>query len=224
VVKLFYGKRPSTLNPHLCNACEEFARQHQGGAEIELSLLFADVRGSTTMAKRMKPKEYSQLINRFYIVAAQVLVDSDALIDKIISDQVAGMYVPGFAGQKHARRAIEAARQILGVTGHGGPEKPWIPLGAGVHTGTAFVGSVGSDEGMVDITVLGDAANTAARLSTSARQGEILISEAATDAAVIQTDNLEKRALELKGKSKTVTVFVLKNLSPHSSLTDPDRP
>ena len=89
-----------------------------------------------------------------------------------------------------------------------------------MHTGTAFVGSVGSDEGLVDITVHGDAANTAARLSTVAKQGEILISEAATNAAGLQTDDLEKRALELKGKSETVSVFVLKNLSPHSSLTN----
>ena len=148
------------------------------------------------------------------------MVDSDALIDKIIGDQVAAMYVPGFAGKEHARRAIDAAQQILKVTGHDSSEQPWIPLGAGVHTGTAFVGSVGSDEGMVDITVLGDAANTAARLSTVAKQGEILISETAANATGLQTDNLEKRALELKGKSETVSVFVLTNFPLLSSWTN----
>lgn len=213
VVKLVFGKRPSNLNPHLCNVCGEFARQYQGGAEIELSLLFADVRGSTTLAEGMSPTEYSQVINRFYETATHVMVQTNALIDKIIGDQVAGMYVPGFAGPDHARRAIEAAQEIMRVTGHGGPDEPWIPLGAGVHTGTAFVGSIRSEEGTADITVLGDTPNTAARLSTSAGQGEILISEAAAVAAGLPIDNLEQRALELKGKSEPVSVYVLTNYS-----------
>jgi adenylate cyclase len=141
------------------------------------------------------------------------MVRTDALIDKIIGDQVAAMYVPGFAGAAHARRALEAAQEILRATGHARPEGPWIPLGAGVHTGTAFVGSVGSAEGTSDITVLGDAANTAARLASSARQGEILISDAAYRAAGSDFGELEKRNLELKGKSEPVLVHVLTRFS-----------
>lgn len=210
LVKLIYGKRPSTLNPRLCNLCEEFARQHQGGAEIELSLLFADVRGSTTLAEGMGAKEYSRLINRFYTTATDVLVDSDALIDKIIGDQVAGMYVPGIAGEDHARRALQAAQKLMEETGHLNGGDPWIPLGAGVHTGVAFVGSVGSGEGTFDITVLGDAANTTARLCSQAQVGEILISASAASAAGYETGGLEQRQLDLKGKSEPVSVFVSK--------------
>jgi adenylate cyclase len=211
VVRFFYGKRPSNLNPQLCNICEEFARQHQGGAEIELSLLFADVRGSTSIAEGMSPTEFGRLIDRFYKVASQIMVQSDALIDKIIGDQAAGMYVPGIAGPDHALQAVEAAQEMLRATGHGASEDPWIPLGIGVHTGIAFVGAVGSDKGTVDITVLGDAANTAARLSGSAAQGEILISEPAFVAAGLRLDQPERRSLTLKGKSDVVPVYVLKS-------------
>jgi len=123
------------------------------------------------------------------------------------------MYVPGFAGAAHARRALGAAQEILRATGHGRLEHPWIPLGVGVHTGIAFVGSVGSKGGTSDITVLGDAANTAARLASSARQGEILISEAAYTAAGVDLGLLEERQLELKGKSAPVLVRVLTKLS-----------
>jgi class 3 adenylate cyclase len=101
---------------------------------------------------------------------------------------------------------------ILQATGHGAPEGPWIPIGAGVHTGTAFVGAVGSSDGTFDITVLGDAANTAARLSSNAAQGEIVISSAAGEAAgpdFPALDNLEVRELELKGKREPVSVRVL---------------
>lgn len=208
VVRIFWGKHPSNLNPQLCNVCEVFAREYQGGAEIELSMLFADVRGSTSLAESMNPTDFSRLINRFYSTATQVLVNTDALIDKIIGDQVAGMYVPGFAGEDHAYRAIEAAQSILQATGHGENEEPWIPLGAGVHTGTAFVGSLRSEEGVTDITVLGDAANTAARLSTSAGIGEIVISEAAYQASGMELSGGEKRVLELKGKSEPLQVRV----------------
>src|SRR6266545_223223 len=208
-VKLVYGKKPSNLNPQLCNVCEQFASKYQGGAEIELSLLFADVRGSTILAEGMSPIEYSRLINRFYNTATKVMVHTDALIDKIIGDQVAAMYVPGFAGPAHARRALEAAQEILRETGHDNIQGPWIPIGVGVHSGTAFVGSVGSEEGTSDITVLGDAPNTTARLASSARQGEILISDAAYMGAGIDFGQLEKRSLELKGKSQAVLVHVL---------------
>jgi adenylate cyclase len=209
VVKVFFGKQPSKLNPQLCNVCERFAHQHQGGVEIELSMLFADVRGSTTLAETMNPTEYSRLINRFYSTATEIMVHTDALIDKIIGDQVAGMYVPGFAGQEHARRAIEAAQDILRATGHQAPEGPWIQLGVGVHTGTAFVGSLGSEQGTTDITVLGDAANVAARLSTNAGIGEILVSDSAYSSAGIDLGGLEKRVLELKGKSEPLPVWVI---------------
>jgi adenylate cyclase len=157
----------------------------------------------------MNPTDYSKLINRFYSTATQVMVNSDALIDKIIGDQVAGMYVPGFAGKEHARRAIEAAQEILQATGHNSPKGPWIQLGVGVHTGTAFVGSLGSEQGTTDITVLGDAANIAARLSTNAGVGEILISEPAFSSAGVELGDLEKRVLELKGKSEPLNVWVI---------------
>ena len=209
VTKTFFGKRPSKLNPQLCNICEKFARQFQGGAEIELSLLFADVRGSTTIAESMNPTEYSQLINRFYSTSTEVMVHTDALIDKIIGDQVAGMYVPGIAGQDHPRRAIEAANEILEKTGHKSADGPWIQLGVGVHTGTAFVGSLGSEQGTTDITVLGDAANIAARLSTKAGVGEILVSDAAYSSAGLDLGELDQRQLELKGKSEPFLAWVI---------------
>ncbi len=218
ITKSFFGKQRSRMNPKLCNVCEQYASKYQGGAEIELSLLFADVRGSTSLAEKMNPTEFSRLINRFYNTASQVMISSDALIDKIIGDQVAGIYAPGFAGQNHARRAIETAQELLAATGHLDSHGPWIPLGVGVHTGIAYIGSVGSEDGTSDITVLGDTPNTAARLSSSAGIGEILISEAALTASGMDLGGLEKRQLTLKGKSLPIEVHVLTGRKIASSL------
>ncbi len=208
VVRLFYGKMPSKMNPKLCNVCEMYAAKFQGGAEVELTLLFIDVRGSTSLAEQMTPTAYSRLINRFYSTATQAMVDTDALIDKIIGDQAAGMYVPGFAGSQHAERALQAGLRILGETGHGAGKTPWIPLGAGIHTGVAFVGSMRSEEGVSDITVLGDAPNIAARLSSVAGIGEILVSEDARAKIGLDPSELERRSIMLKGKSAPVEVVV----------------
>jgi len=209
LVRVFYRKGPSKMNPHLCNTCELFAEENQGGAEVELSLMFADVRGSTSIAEGMSPSEYGNLINRFYNTATKIMINTDGLIDKIIGDQVAAMYTLSFAGSNHVEKALAAAQQLLHDTGHHSPKGPWIPIGAGVHTGVAFVGSVGKGTGISDITVLGDAPNTAARLSSNAKQGEILISDAAYTKLNMDRGKLETRSLELKGKSKAVTVHVL---------------
>ena len=137
------------------------------------------------------------------------MVRSDALVDKLIGDEVTGLYVPGLAGSDHARVALEAAKLLLTATGHSDPEGPWVPVGAGVHTGQAFVGAVGSEQGLTDITTLGDAPNTASRLAGSAAAGEVLISEDAALAAGLDTSDLERRSLELKGKVEPFVVHVV---------------
>ena len=121
-----------------------------------------------------------------------------------------GIYVPGFAGPEHPRRAVQAAQELLRVTGHADPGGPWLPVGVGVHTGLAFVGTMGTEGRTTDITALGDNVNIAARLASKAGSGEALISEAAYAAARLDLGHLEQRQLELKGKSEPVSVRVLR--------------
>jgi adenylate cyclase len=206
------GKDQSRFNPRYCERCEQF--EHPGGAEVVLTMLFADVRGSTTMAGKMSALEFSRLINRFYTVATDVLVKTDAMVDRLIGDEVVGLYFPGLSGPEHPRRAIQAAQSLLQLTGHGKPEGPWIPVGIGVHTGLAFVGVVGgSEDSPTDFTALGDNVNITARLASQAGAGELLISDSAYTAAGLNLGNLEHRQLEIKGKSDPVGVHVLR-ISP----------
>jgi adenylate cyclase len=201
------GKARSNKNPLFCGDC--LAKTPLGGAEIEVSLLFADVRGSTGLAERLQPAEFGRLLNRFYKAVTSVLVQTDALVDKFVGDEVIGLYLPGFAGAAHARAALGAAKELLRVTGHDQPGGPWLPIGVGVHTGTAFVGAVGSEGAVTDVTALGDAVNTAARLASMAGPGEILASEASCKAAELAMDESRQRKLQLKGRSEPVTVRVM---------------
>jgi adenylate cyclase len=209
LVRVFMGKEPAKANPTFCNNCEVFARQHPGGAEIELAMVFADIRGSTALAERLGDGEFSRLIDRFYRVATDVLVKSDGLIEKLIGDEVAALYTSGFAGEQYTRRAVQAARELLRATGHGGRGDPWIPVGVGVHKGKAFVGAVGSKGGLSDFTALGDAVNTTARLAGLAGPGEILVTEDALAGANLDPEGLESRLLSLKGRTAPVAVRVL---------------
>jgi adenylate cyclase len=199
-----YG--PSQLNRRLCKWCIRAVHKHPGGAELEIWVLFADVRGSTGLAERMQPEEFSRLLARFYGAAAGIIDEWDGIVDKFVGDGAVALFIPGFAGSDHAADAIAAARGLLEQTGNNGPE-PWIPVGAAVHTGTSFVGSVGEGDAR-DFTALGDTVNTAARLTDLAGAGEILISAEAAAAGGLETTGLERRTLELRGRDQRVDAWV----------------
>jgi adenylate cyclase len=207
ILRRLQGVHKSDKNPRMCNGCYSFTSQFPGGAEIELTMLFVDVRGSTTIAEKMDTLEFSRLMNRFYEAAINVLVRANAFIDKLVGDEVTALFVPGFAGEEHSRKAVQAGQSLLRVTGHEDPGGPWVPVGVGIHTG---VGSIAGARGAAaDFTALGDNVNIAARLASKADQGEVIISEDTYNAAQIRNEGLEKRDLELKGKSELVSVRVL---------------
>ena len=189
----------------------EFCRRYPGGTELEISMLFVDVRNSTRLAEGMRPAEFSRLMNRFYRVATDALIRTDAYIDKFVGDEVIGLYFPLFAGKNHAAAAIEGAGQLLTAMRTTGGAAA-LPIGVGVHTGVAYVGTVRGTEGSIqDVTALGDNVNITARLASQAGAGEALVSEAACASAGHPGGDAEQRCLELKGKSVPVNVRVIKS-------------
>jgi adenylate cyclase len=208
LVRLLVNRRQSPTNPVYCDSCDNFGRKHPGGAEVEITMLFADVRGSTTLAEGMSPTEFSRLMNRFYAAAAHAMVHTGAWIDKLVGDEIIGLYIPSFSGPDHAGQALQCAQDLLRATGHADRNGPWLPVGVGVHTGSPFIGTVGSAH-VTSITAIGDPMNTTARLASAAGVGEILVSEAASKAAHADTRGLEARELRVKGKADPVSVHVL---------------
>jgi adenylate cyclase len=177
---------------------------------VRLALLFADVRGSTGMAESLTPADFADRMNRFYAHAAKVLIRHDALVDKFVGDEVLALFVPGYAGPEFAEKALAAARDLLEGTANGDGSEPWIPVGVGLHVGTAFVGVVGAENQVTDVTALGDAVNATSRLVSAAETGEIVISEEAAREAQFDTAGLEKKELSLKGRTAPMTVFVMR--------------
>ncbi len=204
VVRAMFGKRRSALNPRFCNMCDEASRRFPGGSEVEMSLLFADIRGSTALSEKMSPTEFSRLIHRFYAAATKVIIEADGLVEKLAGDEVVAFWGAGFAGPNYVLRTVQVAQRLLRVMAHEG-----IPVGVGVHFGVAYFGAMGTAEGLTDISAKGDAVNTAARLASKAGTGEIIVSEPAIKKANIGGGALESRRLELKGISEPVPVRVM---------------
>lgn len=173
-----------------------------------MSMLFADVRGSTRLAEEMSAGQYSHLIHRFYRRTTRQIFRADGWVEKLIGDAVTGLFVPGFVGPDHARVALETAVAILQTCGYQERSEPWVPVGVGVHTGETFIGSVSVDGGGASITALGDAMNTAARLTDMAGSGEIVFSCKIAEAAGIDPVGLESRAVSVKGRSEPIDVWV----------------
>ncbi len=205
------GRTPWDKNPAFCTGCiESFSSIGVGGAEIELSLLFADVRGSTGLAEGISPATFSSLMNRFYEVAVETLVEHDGIVDKFVGDEAVGLFVPGMTGPEHARKAVDAARKLVRRSAELIHDGRPLPVGAGVHTGIAFAGLVGKFGAELEFTALGDAVNACARLASMAGAGEVLVSDASARAAGLDATGLERRSLALKGRTEPLDTFVMK--------------
>ena len=205
VVSSLFGRKQSNLNPRFCNVCEEYAKKNPGGAEVEMSMLFADVRGSTALSESMTAIEFSRLINRFYVAATNAVTAEDGLVEKLAGDAIAAFWGAGFAGKDFVARTIRAAQNIARLM-----QKQNIPVGIGVHAGRAYFGAMGSAEGLVDISAIGEEVNTAARLASKAAAGEIIVSETALEKAQMDNSQWESRKLELKGISEPVAARVMR--------------
>jgi adenylate cyclase len=217
VLRPWFG--PWERNPQLCKNCfRQLTKQGIGGAEIELSFLFADIRGSTGLGERLRPAEFSAVLNAFYRLASVAIVDQDGVVDKFVGDEAIGLFIPAYAGASHAAKAIAAGRELLATTSAedatvAGP----IPVGIGVHTGVAFVGTVGSSDEISDFTALGDAVNTTARLASLAGAGELLVSVVAADQARFDATALDRRTVDVRGREAGLEVYSLRADSPRAA-------
>jgi adenylate cyclase len=132
-------------------------------------------------------------------------------VDKFVGDEAIGLFIPGFSGSDHAAKAIVAGRAILdAVARPDASPSGAIPVGAGVHTGIAYVGSLGSSEQISDFTALGDPVNTTARLAALAEAGELLVSVATSERAGLDATNLERRVVDVRGREAGLEVYAMR--------------
>ncbi len=177
-------------------------------------VLFADLRGFTARSAGEDPEAISQLLGRFYHCAEDVLFP-DAVIDKVIGDEVMALYLPELKRDVGPADVpplmLDHARDLLRSVGYGSADGPFVEMGIGLDIGEAFVGNIGQ-RALYDFTAVGDVVNTASRLQGQAGKGEIVLSDRV--AAGLSTPAGERVELTLKGKDEPQVAYRVGRLSP----------
>ena len=192
--------------PQLCNPCFSMMLRGRGGAEVPLTVLFADVRGSTGMAERSSASEFSALLSRFYSLVTDAVRDEGGIIDKFLGDGVMALFIPSFTDGQHATRGLRAAQRVLR-----GAE---LPIGIGVNTGQAFTGFLGPTDEVSGFSAVGDAVNVAHRLGEAAGSGELVVGGDELSSDVPPSDGpdeaWELSELQVKGRDQPVRAWRLR--------------
>lgn len=199
------GLEPSNRNPLFCNACDGFLQAFPGGAEVDLAIMFCDLRGSVELSSGMSPKEFKDLIVTMRETIIPALWRSEGFVLQFQGDSIIGVWPPGFSGPDYAKKAVDAGfrmSELLNTLTINGRR---VPVGISIHAGRAYLGtvaSVGND--LQEVSAFGYDVNVAARLSDAATVGEVLISEAAFTAAGRLEDAVDMQSFDLKGMNAAV--------------------
>jgi adenylate cyclase len=198
------------------------AAPRPGGELREISVLFGDVQGYTTLSEALEPEALLNLLNAHLALAASSIMDErhGGTLDKYMGDAVMGLFNTPEDQPDHAWRAVSAAWSMqlrLREFQQALPSDQHLRFRVGVHTGRAVVGHLGS-ENLLNFTAVGDAVNVAKRLQENARPGQIVISEATyRSIAPQQREQMYVRPLalvSLKGRSGDVPAYELLSLEP----------
>jgi class 3 adenylate cyclase/DNA-binding NarL/FixJ family response regulator len=179
--------------------------------EVEVSVLFSDIRGFSTLAERMSARDIAAVVGRHLSAMAEVVAEHGGTIDKFQGDAVMAVFGAPDPLPGHAERALrcaismQARQRELNADGWGVEGLPELGVGIGVNTGSVIAGTVGGG-GRLEYTVVGDAVNIASRLQSEAGAGEIVATDATISAApAIECEPVGSR--HVKGREEPVQVF-----------------
>ena len=213
------GIKVSQMNPNLCNICEtNFTKvKKKKQIVIQATVLFADLRGYTSLSERTEGTEVVHMLHSFYDECASAIWERDGIVNKFIGDAVLAVFNFPIMREDHVRQAVLAGAEIqrrctekknLAIKTSEGKDLS-IGIGVGIHTGNASIGEVGT--AYKDFTIIGPVVNLASRIQAAAKVGEILVS----DAVYRQVDDLfpqaETRTYQLKGIEEPVDAYLLRS-------------
>lgn len=182
-----------------------------GGERVEVTVLFADVVGFTSICEGLRPEDTVAILNELFTIMTEIVFRHQGTVDKFMGDCMMAFWGPPQSATGHATRALEAAEEILSwlEIGNAGWQERFgvsLELAIGVNTGEAILGNVGSESRM-EYTVIGDAVNIAARLEAIARPQQILVTEATVNAADDIFDVVDVGQKQLAGHEQPVLIY-----------------
>ena len=186
-----------------------------GGEQREVTILFTDIRGFTSMSEKMEPERVVTTLNEYFSDMIDIVFKHNGTLDKIIGDELMVLYGAPISGDNDTQRAVETAVEMqekindLNRERERRNESP-ILVGAGINKGLVVSGNIGSRD-LMDYTVIGDPVNVASRLCAAAGPGEIMVSESVYETTQESFFSKKLSPIQVKGKEKRVPVFLIKN-------------
>jgi adenylate cyclase len=184
-----------------------------GGKLQEITVLFADLEGFTSLSERTDPEMLLTVLNQYHSLVVKIIQRYNGTIDKFIGDCVMALYNTPVEQEDHISNAVKSALHIQDDIHwlHSKLDKKYqLKINFGIHTGVAVVGNVGTTE-LMDYTAVGDTVNVAARLQGLAESGQILISDAAYTAVDDIVFGRLRGPLAVKGRQNAVIVYEISN-------------
>jgi adenylate cyclase len=182
-----------------------------GGVLQTITVLFADIRGFTRISEHAPPEKIVQLLNRYFSAMTDIIFAHGGTLDKYLGDGLMALFGAPTVTPKDAANAIAAAvamqRRMMSINDELREEGfPEIGIGIGLHTGEVTVGYIGSER-RSEYTAIGDAVNTASRLESNAKAGEILVSEVTAKAAHSRYQLAAREPISVKNREQPVPLF-----------------
>jgi adenylate cyclase len=189
---------------------------HLGGEEREVSVLFADIRGFTTISEQLSPEAVVNMLNTYLSVVADAVVHHDGIVNKFAGDNIMAVWNAPQSQPEHAvlavRAAWEAQQKLAELQRKGAGSLP-VKFGIGINTGVALAGNIGS-AGRSEYTVIGDSVNTASRICSGTPGGEVWIGAETYNQAKDHIEICELEAQQVKGKSELIKVYRVTACAP----------
>ena len=193
------------------NLLEDDTKLNLGGEEREVTILFTDIRGFTSMSENMKPEEVVTTLNEYFSEMIDIVFKYNGTLDKIIGDELMVVFGAPLAAEDDTERALNTAVEMqnkikeLNNIRKKRKEKP-VLVGAGINKGYVVSGNIGSRD-MMDYTVIGDTVNLGSRLCSAAGPGEIIVSKEVTKNQDKHFNFEELVPINVKGKKDKINIF-----------------
>ena len=186
-----------------------------GGEQREVTILFTDIRGFTSMSEKMEPERVVTTLNEYFSDMIDIVFKHNGTLDKIIGDELMVLYGAPIKGEKDTQRAVETAVEMQRKINELNKERdkrnePPILVGAGINKGLVVSGNIGSRD-LMDYTVIGDTVNVASRLCAAAGPGEIMVSDSVYKTTKKSFSYEKLNPIKVKGKEKKIPVFLIKD-------------
>ena len=190
-----------------------------GGKKAVVTVLFADIRGFTSMSEKMTAEDVSKILNEYFTEIEPIISKYNGVINKFIGDAVMAVFGDPIEDLNHPVNAVRCANEMLKKVDQLQDKwlfegKPKIEIGIGINTGEAFVGNIGSEK-RLEYTVIGDTVNLASRIESYNKvyKTNLLISSSTYSYVSGIADVIKISEVTIRGKSKKMDIYEVLRLS-----------